>query len=63
MTTTNSMEVVENGPWSFIMTQPASITMPFIADYTAETLGLERCAIIGVKDNGPTLRFSACMKA
>lgn len=51
MTTTNSMEVVENGPWSFIMTQPASITMPFIADYTAETLGLERCAIIGVKDN------------
>lgn len=51
MTTTNSMEVLENGPWSFIMTQPASITMPFIADYTAETLGVETCAVIGVKDN------------
>ncbi|SPJ26057.1 ABC transporter substrate-binding protein [Palleronia abyssalis] len=51
MTTTNSMEVLENGPWSFIMTQPASVTMPFIADYTSETLGVETCAVIGVKDN------------
>lgn len=50
MTTTNTMEVLENGPWSFIMTQPGSITMPFIADYTSETLGVETCAIIGVKD-------------
>ncbi|WP_298491092.1 ABC transporter substrate-binding protein [uncultured Maritimibacter sp.] len=51
MTTTNSMEVIENGPWSFILTQPADVTMPYIANFTAETLGAKNCAIIGVKDN------------
>ncbi|MCL7466131.1 ABC transporter substrate-binding protein [Phaeovulum sp. NW3] len=51
LTTTNSMEVVENGPWSFILTQPADVTIPYLADFTAQTLGAKSCAIIGVKDN------------
>ena len=51
MTTTNSMEVIENGQWSFILTQPPSVTIPYIADFTAQTLGAKNCAIIGVKDN------------
>ncbi|GKY89586.1 ABC transporter substrate-binding protein [Sinisalibacter aestuarii] len=51
ITTTNSMEVIENGPWSFILTQPADVTIPYIADFTAQTLGAKNCAIIGVKDN------------
>ncbi|MBV7407452.1 ABC transporter substrate-binding protein [Maritimibacter sp. DP1N21-5] len=51
MTTTNSMEVIENGPWSFILTQPADVTIPYIADFTANEMGAKNCAIIGVKDN------------
>lgn len=50
MTTTNSMEVVENGPWSFILTQPAFVTIPYLADYAADVLGVKNCAIIGIKD-------------
>jgi len=50
MTTTNSLEILENGPWSFILTQPASVTIPYLADYAAEVLNVERCAIIGLRD-------------
>lgn len=50
MTTTNSMDVLENGPWSFILTQPASVTIPYLGRYAIETLGVKNCAIIGIRD-------------
>lgn len=51
ITTTNIMDVLKNGPWSFILTQPASVTIPYIGKYTVENLKLKNCAIIGLKDN------------
>jgi branched-chain amino acid transport system substrate-binding protein len=50
ITTTNSLEILENGPWSFILTQPASVTIPYLVNYAADVLGLERCAMIGLRD-------------
>lgn len=50
VTTTNSYEIIENGPWSNILTQPADVTIPFIANYAVDVLGVENCAIIGIKD-------------
>lgn len=50
ITTTNSLEVLEQGPWSFILTQPPEITIPYIADYAADVAGVKNCAIIGIRD-------------
>ncbi len=50
ITTTNSPEVLEQGPWSFILTQPPEITIPYIADYAANVRGVKQCAIIGIRD-------------
>lgn len=50
MTTTNSLEVLEAGPWSFILTQPASVTIPYLVDYAVDVLDVQRCAIIGLRD-------------
>lgn len=50
ITTTNSLEVLEAGPWSYILTQPASVTIPYLVDYAVDVLAVERCAIIGLRD-------------
>ncbi|MCU4652113.1 ABC transporter substrate-binding protein [Roseibacterium sp. SDUM158016] len=50
ITITNSLQVLENGPWSYILTQPAFVTMPYLADFTANSLDVERCAVIGIND-------------
>lgn len=50
ITTTNSLEILENGPWSFILTQPASVTIPYLVNYAADVLGVQRCAMIGLRD-------------
>ena len=50
ITTTNSPEVLEQGPWSFILTQPPEITIPYLAEYAADVKGVKECAIIGIRD-------------
>lgn len=50
ITTTNTTEVLDQGPWSFILTQPAFVTIPYIADYAATTAGVKECAVIGIRD-------------
>lgn len=51
ITTTNSVEVLANGPWSFILTQPATVTIPHLVDHAVDVLGVENCAMIGIRDN------------
>lgn len=48
--TGNSMEVLEAGRWGSIFTQPYFVTTPAIADYAIDTLGVERCVTIGIKE-------------
>ncbi len=50
LTTTNTVEALKAGPWSFIQNQPATITMPYLAGYATEVLGVQRCAMIGIRD-------------
>lgn len=49
--TSNTMDVLELGPWSHILTQPPFITIPYIADYAAQVQGVTNCTIIGVREN------------
>jgi branched-chain amino acid transport system substrate-binding protein len=50
MTVTNTFVVLENGPWSFIMTQPGTVTIPYLVDYATDVLESQRCAMIGLRD-------------
>jgi branched-chain amino acid transport system substrate-binding protein len=50
MTVTNTFAILENGPWSFIMTQPGTVTIPYLTDYATDVLKVERCAMIGLRD-------------
>lgn len=50
MTTTNSTDVLKAGPWSGILTQPASVTIPYIANYAADKLKIKNCTVIGISD-------------
>jgi branched-chain amino acid transport system substrate-binding protein len=50
MTTSNSMDVLNAGEWSFILTQPGDVTIPFIGKYAVEKLGVKNCAIIGIRE-------------
>jgi branched-chain amino acid transport system substrate-binding protein len=50
MTTTNSTDVLKAGAWSGILTQPASITIPYIANYAADKLKVKNCTVIGISD-------------
>lgn len=50
MTTTNSTDVLKAGPWSGILTQPANITIPYIANYAADKLKVKNCTVIGISD-------------
>lgn len=50
ITTTNTPEVLEQGPWSFILTQPPEITIPYLAEYAVDVKGVKECAIVGIRD-------------
>lgn len=50
VTTTNTPEVLDQGPWSFILTQPPEITIPYLVDYAADVKGVKECAVIGIRD-------------
>ncbi|UUZ62822.1 hypothetical protein LP417_23555 [Polaromonas sp. P1-6] len=50
MTTTNSLDVLKAGPWSYIITQPPGISMPYIVKYAVEKLQVKNCTVIGIQD-------------
>ncbi|MBC7705150.1 MAG: ABC transporter substrate-binding protein [Rhodoferax sp.] len=50
MTTTNSTDVLKAGPWSGILTQPAAVTIPYLANYAADKLKVKNCTVIGISD-------------
>lgn len=50
LSTTNSLDVLKAGPWSHILTQPPSVSMPTIVKYAVEELKVKNCTVIGVHD-------------
>jgi branched-chain amino acid transport system substrate-binding protein len=50
LVTTNSAEVLKAGLWSSILTQPGSITIPYIAEHAARKLKVKSCTVIGIGD-------------
>lgn len=50
LATGNSTDVVKAGNWSNIVTQPAFVTVPFIASYAADKLKVKNCAVVGISD-------------
>jgi branched-chain amino acid transport system substrate-binding protein len=49
-TQSNSMDVLKAGPWSFTLTQPGEITLPYIANYAVDKLKIKDCTVIGIHD-------------
>lgn len=50
LTTSNSMDVLKAGPWSFILTQPGDFTLPYMANYAVDKLKVRNCTVIGIND-------------
>ena len=50
LTTSNSMDVLKAGPWSFILTQPGDFTVPHMANYAVDKLKVRNCTVIGIND-------------
>ena len=50
LSTTNSLDVLKAGPWSHILTQPPSVSMPTIVRHAVEQLKVKNCAVIGIHD-------------
>lgn len=50
MSTTNSLDVLKAGPWSHILTQPPSVSMPTIVRYAVDQLKVKNCTVIGIHD-------------
>ncbi|UUZ62814.1 ABC transporter substrate-binding protein [Polaromonas sp. P1-6] len=50
LATSNSTDVLKAGPWSYILTQPGTTTLPFIANYAVEKLQVKNCTVIGIHD-------------
>lgn len=48
--TTNSLEVLEQGPWSFINSIPGAVSLPYLVDYVVNTQKAKSCSIIGLRD-------------
>jgi branched-chain amino acid transport system substrate-binding protein len=49
--TSNNADALKAGPWAFIGTQPAWITIPYIGSYAVDTLKVKNCVVIGAGDN------------
>ncbi len=47
----NTLAVLAAGPFAFISSQPPTVTMPLLAQFTAEKLGVKRCAAMYLQDN------------
>ncbi|MFT4150887.1 MAG: ABC transporter substrate-binding protein [Paracoccaceae bacterium] len=50
ITTSNTPDVLAQGPWSYILTQPPEVTIPYISDYAADVAKVKTCAVIGIRD-------------
>lgn len=50
MSTTNSLDVLKAGPWSYILTQPPYVSMPAIVKYAVDDLKVGNCTVIGIHD-------------
>lgn len=46
----NSTDVLKAGPWSYILTQPGEITLPYMANYAVDKLKVKDCTVIGIHD-------------
>jgi len=49
-TNSNSLDVLKAGPWSYTLTQPGEITLPYIANYAVDKLKIKDCTVIGIHD-------------
>lgn len=49
-TNSNSTEVLKAGPWSYTLTQPGEITLPYMANYAVDKLKIKDCTVIGIHD-------------
>jgi len=47
----SSDATVATGPWTFILTQPTALNIPYLGAYVVEKAKAKSCAIIGVSDN------------
>ena len=50
LTTSNTPEILDYGPWSYIMTHTPKDSVTILADYAAQELGVQNCAVIGVQN-------------
>lgn len=50
MTTSNSLDILKAGPWSYILTQPPFVSLPYIVKYAVEKLQVKNCTLIGIGD-------------
>lgn len=50
MTITNSHDVLKAGQWSHILTQPPSVSLPYMVNYAVEKLQVKNCTVIGIHD-------------
>lgn len=50
MTTTNVLDVLKAGPWSYILTQPVVVSLPYIVKYAVDKLQVKNCTSIGIYD-------------
>src|SRR5262249_7726753 len=47
----NGPAVLAAGPWSFITTQLAAHTIPYIANYAVQDAKVKACGMVGIIDN------------
>lgn len=50
LTTSNNPNILDYGPWSFIMTQTPGDTITHLAEHAADQLKLKNCALIGIQN-------------
>lgn len=48
---TNSIDVLKAGPWSYIATQPPGVTVPHLVKYAVDKLKIKNCTVIGISDS------------
>jgi branched-chain amino acid transport system substrate-binding protein len=58
MPLTNTPTVLATGPFSFLGSQPASVTVPHIAKYAYDKMGARNCHIMSLSDNEAYVQWS-----
>ena len=51
MALTNAVSLLSAGPWGFISTQPPTVSMPLLGDYSADVAKVKSCATLRYSDN------------